>query len=151
MVTGNRNQNFTCGADSFQAGINVTNVTFSLSNSVPAINTQTFRNLVGATNSTTANETFTVNNLADDTYQWNCLYKDDDTNQNLAANFSLQIKLEITITNNTVLDVLEVTNQEISIFIDNVTNAAEIENAFLHYNNTIFPFTSIVQNPGNIV
>lgn len=65
-------QHFRCSGNSTS---NIDNVTFSLSDSSPAIISTIFRDL---TNAVTQNETFNVSALSDDTYNWNCEFTDID-------------------------------------------------------------------------
>ncbi len=86
----NVNQTFICSVNSNLVNINITNVTYTLYDSSATLEASTFRNLV-SDNSRTANESFTVNSLASDVYQWNCEYHTNNTQQSQSTNNSLTI------------------------------------------------------------
>lgn len=85
QITSNTTRDFICSAldQTTPINLNISNVSFFLWDNAGAISAQTDRDL-SSNNATTANETVTVTAISDDTYEWNCLY----TNNNSASAFA---------------------------------------------------------------
>lgn len=87
-IIGSSSDTFTCSANQAQA-VNLDNVTFSLWDSSGSLDASTFRDL---TDATTQNESFLITPIADDNYEWNCLYTDiNNLAESAAANNSLTV------------------------------------------------------------
>ena len=72
-------QTFRCSYN--DTAFDITNVTFDLFDSADAIEATTFRDL--GSDDRLENETFTVSSLADDAYQWNCIYTNTNNDINI--------------------------------------------------------------------
>ncbi len=134
------NETFQCNATS---AFNLTDVTFYLWNSTSLENTN-LSNAAGLTNSTTFNYTF---NHEDD-YKWNCLFRNNNSNQYFASS-NYSITYDITYPNITLLSPYpadETSSSTSKRFYYNISDNVGIRNCSLIINAAINLTNSSISN-----